>query len=112
MPMVHQRPAVGKLLGADIAGDGLVAMRLHVALEARLIVERFAAFAARMVLLAGVLPRVLHEGARVTTLFAAQAARVAGEFGAVHVGDVSLDDGLLDEGFATEHTSVRGGRNG
>lgn len=74
--VIRQRSSVGKFLMTDIANNRFIAMRCHVTLQTRLIVEILATFRARMAFFTRMVPGVFHEGFPIATLFATEDTRI------------------------------------
>lgn len=102
--VVHETASVWEILTANGARNRFVAMRLHVAFEPRLVVERFSAFQTGMVFLFGMVPCVFQQRSLVLAMLATQSARVFGQFFRMHRRYVRAYVLLLRETLATQHT--------
>lgn len=100
--VVGKGASVRELLVAHLAHYRFVAVRGHVPLQARFVVEVLAALGARVTLLAGMVPGVLDQGLPVATLLAAENARVGLQLAGVAGMEVSLNGLLFVEANATK----------
>lgn len=78
-------------------------MRLHVAFEPRLVVERFAALQAGMVFLFGMVPCMFQQRSFVLAMLTTQTARIFGQLFCVHRRYVGAYALLLRETFTAQH---------
>lgn len=102
MTMVHQRAPIGEVLTADVALHRFVSVRQHVALQARLVVERLRALRARECLLFGVLQAMRQQRTAILADPSAVQASILRQVFAVLGLYVRRQRLLISGGIATE----------